>query len=222
VLASASPRRRELLAGLGLRFTVRAADVDEAPLPGETPTACVRRLAIAKAAARVEPNELVLAADTVVVLDGRLLGKPRDAADARRMLAAIAGREHTVLTGVTLQEAPGSAPAAWTPAAAQAPPAALAAISETPEDTAGGRRETEVEATRVRLAHLSPREIDWYVATGEPMDKAGAYAVQGLGALFVEAVYGNYTNVVGLPLPATHRLFGALGYDLRWFAAGPS
>jgi septum formation protein len=150
----------------------------------------VRRLAQAKAAARVGEDELVLAADTVVVLDGRLLGKPRDPADARRMLSAIAGREHTVLTGMTLR------------------------------DAASGRQEATVEASRVRMARMSPHEIDWYVATGEPLDKAGSYAVQGLGALFVEAVYGSYTNVVGLPLPATYRLFSALGYDLRWFAAG--
>ncbi|HEV3075159.1 MAG TPA: Maf family protein [Thermoanaerobaculia bacterium] len=192
VLASGSPRRRELLAGLGLAFTVRAADVDETPHPGEMPAACVRRLALAKATARSEAGELVLGADTVVVLDGQLLGKPRDPADACRMLAAIAGREHTVLTGVTLH------------------------------GESQGRQETTVEASRVRLARMSPREIDWYVATGEPLDKAGSYAVQGVGALFVEAIYGNYTNVVGLPLPATCRLFSALGYDWRWFAAGAS
>jgi septum formation protein len=192
VLASGSPRRRELLAGLGLTFTVRAADVDETPIPGEAPAACVRRLALAKAAARIDKGELVLAADTIVVLDGRLLGKPRDAADARRMLASIAGREHTVLTGMTLHDEPS------------------------------GRQEAVVEASRVRMARMSPHEIEWYVATGEPLDKAGSYAVQGMGALFVEAVYGSYTNVVGLPLPATYRLFSALGYDLRWFAAGAS
>jgi septum formation protein len=179
-----------LLSGLGLAFTVRAADVDETPRPGEPPAACVRRLALAKATARSEDDELVLGADTVVVLDGQLLGKPRDSADARRMLASIAGREHTVLTGVTLH------------------------------GEAQGRQETAVEASRVRMARMSPREIEWYVATGEPLDKAGSYAVQGVGALFVEAIYGNYTNVVGLPLPATCRLFGALGYDWRWFAAG--
>jgi septum formation protein len=190
VLASASPRRRELLAGLGLAFTVRAAGADESPLPGETAAACVRRLAAVKARARVEAGELVLGADTVVVLDAEMLGKPRDAADARRMLASIAGREHTVLSGVALHEA------------------------------ASGREESAVEATRVRMARLTQADIDWYVATGEPMDKAGSYAVQGLGAMFVEAVYGNYTNVVGLPLPATCRLFGSLGYDWRWFADG--
>jgi septum formation protein len=192
VLASASPRRRELLAGLGLAFTVRAAGIDESPLAGEAPAACVRRLALAKATALAAGGELVLGADTVVVLDGQMLGKPRDPADARRMLAAIAGREHTVLTGVALHE------------------------------VAGGRREASVEASRVRMAPMTPREIAWYVASGEPLDKAGSYAVQGVGALFVEAVYGNYTNVVGLPLPATYRLFNALGYDLRRFMAAAS
>ncbi|HVR11210.1 MAG TPA: Maf family protein [Thermoanaerobaculia bacterium] len=192
VLASGSPRRRELLAGLGLAFTVRAAAVDETPFPGEAPAACVRRLAHAKATAQIGKNELVLAADTVVVLDGELLGKPRDPADARRMLASIAGREHTVLTGMSLHDEPS------------------------------GRHEAAVEASRVRMARISPPDIAWYVATGEPLDKAGSYAVQGIGALFVEAVYGSYTNVVGLPLPATWRLFSALGYDLRWFAASAS
>ncbi len=189
MLASASPRRRDLLAGLGLRFTVRAGAVDETPLAGEEPAACVRRLAAVKAAARVEDGELVLAADTVVVLDGEMLGKPRDPAAARRMLAAIAGREHTVLTGVALH------------------------------DAAAGRAEAAVEASRVRMARMSPADVAWYVATGEPLDKAGSYAVQGVGALFVEAIHGNYTNVVGLPLPATWRLFNSLGYDVRWFAA---
>jgi septum formation protein len=188
VLASGSPRRRELLAGLGLRFTVSAADLDESPLPGEAPAACVRRLAAAKAAAYPDAA-LVLAADTVVMLDGTLLGKPRDPADARRMLGAIAGREHTVLTGVALHERPD------------------------------GRQLDWVEASRVRMARMTPHEIDWYVGTGEPLDKAGAYAVQGIGALFVEAVFGNYTNVVGLPLPATARLFAALGYQMRDFSA---
>jgi septum formation protein len=168
---------------------VRASAIDETPLAGEAPAACVRRLAAAKAAARIEEGELVLAADTVVVLDGETLGKPRDPADARRMLSAIAGREHTVLTGVALC------------------------------DAAGDRREAAVEASRVRMARMSQADVEWYVATGEPLDKAGSYAVQGVGALFVEAVHGNYTNVVGLPLPATWRLFRALGYDVRWFGA---
>jgi septum formation protein len=129
----------------------------------------------------------VLAADTVVVIDGELLGKPRDPDDARRMLARIAGREHTVLTGVALEE-PGR-----------------------------NRRATALERSQVRIAALTPREIDWYVGTGEPLDKAGSYAIQDLGALIVEEVHGNYTNVVGLPLPLTRRLFRELGWELLDF-----
>jgi septum formation protein len=189
VLASASPRRRELLGGLGLAFTVRPVDLDETPRPGEEPRAYVLRLAREKAAARVAAGELVLAADTIVVLDGDLLGKPRDEEEARRMLGRIAGREHTVLTGVALYE-----------------------VRE-----GEARRVATVAASRVRMAAMSAEEIAWYVATDEPLDKAGSYAVQGLGALFVEEVFGNYTNVVGLPLPATSRLFAELGYDLRAF-----
>lgn len=196
VLASASPRRRELLAGLELAFTVRPVDLDETPRPDEEPGAYVFRLAREKAAARAgasegaEGAELVLAADTTVVLDGDILGKPVDVLDARRMLGRIAGREHTVLTGVALHER-----------------------------RVGGevRQVSTVASSRVRMAPMSEREIAWYAATGEPLDKAGSYAVQGLGALFVEEVFGNYTNVVGLPLPATYRLFAELGYDLRDF-----
>lgn len=194
VLASASPRRRELLSGLGAVFAVRPVDLDETPRPGEAPRDYVLRLAIEKAAggaaraASPDERELVLAADTTVVLDGEILGKPEDEADARRMLGRIAGREHTVLTGVALHE-----------------------IREAGEP----RRASTVETSRVRMAAMSEEEIAGYVATGEPLDKAGSYAVQGLGALFVEEVFGNYTNVVGLPLPATRRLFAELGYDLR-------
>ncbi|HEX4966839.1 MAG TPA: Maf family protein [Thermoanaerobaculia bacterium] len=186
-LASGSPRRRELLAGLGLRFTVRAADLDETPGAGEPPEETVLRLAREKAAARAEPGELVLAADTVVVIDGELLGKPKDPEDACSMLAKIAGREHTVLTGVAL------------------------------EDVDRNRRTAALERSRVRMAALTAEEIEWYVATGEPLDKAGSYAVQGIGALFVEEVHGNYTNVVGLPLPLTYRLFRELGWELLGF-----
>lgn len=186
ILASASPRRRDLLSGLGVRFSVRPVDVDETPRPGEEPRGYVLRLAREKAAARAAPGELVLAADTSVVLDGEILGKPVDAADARRMLSRLAGREHTVLTGAALLEA-------------------------------GRGDASAVEESRVRIAALSDEELRWYVATGETLDKAGSYAVQGLGAMFVEAVYGDYTNVVGLPLPATYRLFRDLGHDLRSF-----
>ncbi|MFY9820689.1 MAG: Maf family protein [Thermoanaerobaculia bacterium] len=187
VLASGSPRRRELLAGLGLRFTVRAAGLDETPRAGEPPEETVVRLAREKAAAQGQPGELVLAADTVVVIDGELLGKPRDPEDARRMLAKIAGREHTVLTGVALEE-PGR-----------------------------NRRASALERSQVRMAKLTSEEIDWYVATGEPLDKAGSYAIQEIGALIVEEVHGNYTNVVGLPLPLTRRLFRELGWEMLDF-----
>ncbi len=186
VLASASPRRQNLLATLGLHYTVRPVDLDETPLPGEPPEVYVRRLAREKAAARVGPDELVLAADTTVVLDGEILGKPGDPAEARAMLARLAGREHTVLTGVAVEQL-------------------------------GRERRTVVESTRVRIAALEADEVAWYVATGEPMDKAGSYAVQGIGAMFVESVVGDYTNVVGLPLPVTRRLFAEAGYDLKDF-----
>lgn len=192
VLASGSPRRRELLAALGLAFDVRPLDLDETPLPAEEPERYVRRLALAKArAAGARPGELVLAADTTVVLDGEILGKPADAAEARRMLARLAGRRHTVLSGVALF-APG-------------------------RDGGAGREAVAVDRSEVDIAPLPAAEIEWYVETGEPLDKAGSYAVQGLGALFVEAVWGNYTNVVGLPLPTTARLFAELGHDLRRF-----
>jgi len=200
VLASASPRRRELLASLGLDFTVRPVDLDETPLDGEAAPDYVLRLAREKARARAEPGELVLAADTVVVHDGELLGKPAGPEEARRMLARLAGRRHTVFTGVALLEA---GPAGGGGAA-------------------GDREVAEVVASDVEIAPLSAEEIDWYVATGEPLDKAGAYAIQDLGALFVDSVRGNYTNVVGLPLPAVYRLAAALGHDLRRrVAAGP-
>jgi septum formation protein len=192
ILASASPRRRELLAGLGLRFTVRAADVDETPRAGEPPAGYVLRLAREKAAAVAKTGQedgLILAADTSVVVDGEILGKPQDGADARRMLRLLSGREHEVLTGVAL-------------------------LADRGPET---REASHVEASRVRMAALSEEEIAWYAATGEPRDKAGAYAVQGLGSLFVESLAGNYSNVVGLPIPAVYRLFAALGYDLKAF-----
>ncbi|HEX6203318.1 MAG TPA: Maf family protein [Thermoanaerobaculia bacterium] len=203
VLASASPRRRELLAALGLPFAVRPVDLDETPRPGEAPRAYVARLAVEKAAAAdSHAGELVLAADTVVVLPGEgedggpaLLGKPADPAEAEAMLARLAGREHVVFTGVALVGGDGAG--------------------------GGGRRAVAIEESRVRIAPLGPDEIAWYVATGEPLDKAGAYAIQGIGALFVEAVEGNYSNVVGLPLPAVYQLFRELGYDLRSFLAVP-
>ena len=191
VLASGSPRRRELLAGLGVAFETRPVDVDESPREKEPPDRYVRRLAETKARTAVAPaettprGEIVLAADTIVTHGSELLGKPRDEADARRMLGRLAGRSHEVLTGVAVL------------------------------DPARGILRVAVERTRVRFAAMSPEEIAWYAASGEPLDKAGAYAVQGLGALFVESVAGNYSNVVGLPLPLTYRLLREVGFSLR-------
>jgi len=170
-----------------VEFSVRPADLDESILPGEDPEQHVRRLAQAKAGVRAEAGELVLAADTVVIIDGDILGKPRDAGQARAMLQRLAGRRHTVLSGVALID--------------------------------GDRRLSAhgIARTEVGIVAMTDEEIAWYVETGEPMDKAGAYAIQGLGALFVDAVAGNYSNVVGLPIPLTQSLFRELGFDLRGF-----
>lgn len=190
VLASGSPRRRDLLAALGLDFVVRPADLDETPLPDEPPAAYVARLAREKARADARAHELVLAADTTVVLDGEVLGKPGDDAEARAMLSRLSGRAHIVLSGIALY------------------------------DSAADREAVFVDETEVEIAPLSPTEIAWYVATGEPMDKAGSYAAQGLGSLFVTRVAGNFYNVVGLPVPAVYRLCAELGHDLLHFRSG--
>ncbi|XXF75842.1 Maf family protein [Myxococcaceae bacterium GXIMD 01537] len=185
VLASASPRRRELLGQLGLRFTVSAADLDETPRPGEAPDAYVLRLAREKAAAvaRRFPDTWVLAADTTVVLGLELLGKPRDEAEARAMLSSLSGRTHEVHTGVAL---------------------------------AGRAEEATVVRTRVTFRTLSAGEIAWYAGTGEPLDKAGAYAIQGRGGSFVHAIEGSPTNVIGLPLGETLALLARAGVPLPW------
>jgi septum formation protein len=161
--------------------------VDEKPGKSESPRDYVERLAETKARAQAEPGELVLAADTVVVQNGSLMGKPASREDARRMLRVLQDQEHHVLTAVAVL------------------------------DVDAGRLALRTEDTQVRIGPLSDAQIDWYVATGEPMDKAGAYAIQGLGALFVESVEGNYSNVVGLPLPLTRQLFQELGHDLMSF-----
>ncbi len=185
VLASGSPRRREMLERLGVTFTLRPVDIDETPEADEPPTTYVRRLAETKArAGREGEHEIVLAADTIVALGNELLGKPRDTADARRMLRQLSAREHQVLTGI----------AVW--------------------DGSSDCLQVAVETTTVVFAPLSEAEIAWYAASGEPLDKAGAYAIQGLGALFVERLEGNYSNVVGLPLPLTYRLLGEAGISL--------
>jgi septum formation protein len=190
VLASQSPRRLELLASLGLDVEVRLAAADESVHPGEGPEAYVRRVAADKArAVAAAPGEIVLAADTAVVLSGEVLGKPRDDGDARRMLRALSGTDHAVLTGVCARRG--------------APDPAEAAA---------------VVSTRVRFAPLGDGQIAWYVATGEPRDKAGAYAIQGQGGAFVRAVEGSVSNVVGLPLVETLALLARLGLPLPWEA----
>jgi septum formation protein len=179
VLASQSPRRRELLSTAGIRFTARAREVEEIRAPGEPPDAYARRLARAKAEAAWEDrDEIVLGADTIVVLDQAVLEKPRDEADARTMLRRLAGREHTVITGICLRHPVGI--------------------------------EVDSSATRVRFTLLTEAEIDAYAASGEPMDKAGAYAIQGLASKFVERVEGCYFNVIGLPLSQVYRYLKSL------------
>ena len=199
VLASASPRRRELLTSIGLGFEVRPAAIDESPFPGEAPRDHVERVSLDKVRAVGKAGEIVLAADTVVVIDGAILGKPRDTTDAQRMLRLLQGREHQVLTGVVLREVGDDGRAHG--------------------DAPRHREVKTVEQSTVRLRPLDAAEIEWYVATGEPADKAGAYALQGIGGLFVTAVSGSSSNVIGLPLHVVWELFERLGYDLRDFRA---
>ena len=172
ILASGSPRRKELLERMGLTFTVKTADIDETLVPGLSAAEQVKRLSRRKAGAvarmTADKDAVILSADTVVVLDGKILGKPRDKADAARMLLALSGRSHRVLTGVTV--------------------------------LSGADMETRCEETEVYFRPLSQGEIDAYIATGEPMDKAGAYGIQGYAALFVEKLVGDYYNVMGLPV----------------------
>ncbi|MDT5269819.1 MAG: nucleoside triphosphate pyrophosphatase [Acidobacteriota bacterium] len=183
ILASSSPRRSEILTAVGWPFETHPAGVDETRLTGEGPEDFVTRLARekAEAVARTRLFGLVLGADTTVLVDGEILEKPRDAEDARRMLRALSGRWHEVLTGVALVRA------------------------ET------GRALVGLERTRVRFAETSGEEIDWHVETGDVLDKAGAYAIQGRAALFIEAIDGDYWNVVGLPVRLVYEL--ARGFE---------
>jgi len=180
-LSSQSPRRAELLRAAGLVFEVIAVDIDEAPLVGEPPEAYVRRLAETKARVGYEqqhqPDAFVLGADTAVFVDGAVLGKPADDAEARAMLRLLSGRAHEVLTGVAL--------------------------------VSNGRVTSDVARTQVWFASLTDDEIAAYVATGEPRDKAGAYAVQGQASRFVVRIDGSYTNVVGLPVALVYRMLEA-------------
>jgi len=182
VLASASPRRRELLRSLCPEFIVMPSEIDETLPPGP-PAAAAERLALDKAravAARVGAG-VVLGADTIVVVGGEVLGKPATVEDARRMLKQLRARQHEVITGVAVVEAPS------------------------------GRSETTAVVSRVRMADYGETEIEAYLASGEPFDKAGAYAIQGRGSALVAGLDGSFTNVVGLPLAETARLLGAFG-----------
>lgn len=188
-LASASPRRRELLTQIGVPFELVRCEIDETPLPGEHPKAYVARLAAAKAAAGVAtyraqglPQRLLLSADTTVALGTQILGKPVDAADACAMLRTLSGTVHEVYTGVAISD--------------------------------GERTETVVSTTEVRFRTVSEADIAAYVATGEPMDKAGSYGAQGRGALLVDSLAGSFSGVVGLPLTETGDLLRAFGYPI--------
>ena len=185
VLASASPRRRELLSALGLEFEVRPALGEEHPESGLSGGETAKRLSCAKClevAAGAGEDDVVIAADTVVCLDDKILGKPADAADAKRMLRALSGRDHRVFTGVTVCR--------------------------------GDRVLSDFEETAVHFRPLTEREIAAYLATGEPMDKAGAYGIQGRASLFVRAIEGDYFNVVGLPLCKLGQMLKELGVEL--------
>lgn len=186
ILASSSPRRRELLSGLGLEFEVIPSSITEPPHQGEDPADYAGSLALSKAedVAGSLDTGLVIGADTIVVLGEEVLGKPRDPDEARKMLAKLSGATHTVYTGVAVV------------------------------DAQEGRSEVEVVSTRVTFRKLTPGEIRAYVASGEPLDKAGAYGIQHLGALLVSHIDGDYFAVVGLPLSAVDRLLRRFGFAI--------
>ena len=202
VLASASPRRHELLRNAGIAFTVQPANIDETPLADEAPRDCVERLAREKALAvwRTRPQDSVLGADTIVVADEIILGKPVNAEDAMRMLRMLSGRVHKVITGVCLVEA----------VASDQLPVASKVASRSDERLRPSNPDLRVssETTLVTMTRLSDDEIREYVATGEPMDKAGAYAIQGMASRWIPRVEGDYSNVVGLPIALVYRMLG--------------
>ena len=197
VLASASPRRQDLLRSAGISFSVQSADVDETPLAGESARACAERLACQKAlkVSSERPLDLVLGADTVVVVDSTILGKPSDANDAARMLRMLSGRAHQVITGVCLVSPVASGQLPYTNEGAQE------VLGTESWDVRVGS-----EITLVTFAALSDAEIQEYVATGEPMDKAGAYAIQGIASRWIPRIEGDYSNVVGLPVALVYRM----------------
>lgn len=182
ILASESPRRRELMRLTGLDFTVVTSHVEEHPPEGAGPAETVSALALQKAQAvfSSHPQDCVIGADTIVYLDGDILGKPHTPENAKKYLSRMQGRQHTVYTGVAV--------------------------------LCGEQTDVRVCTTDVTFAPMSDAEIDWYVSTGEPLDKAGAYGVQGPGGMFVEKIVGNYFNVIGLPLPMLYQMLSRHGY----------
>jgi septum formation protein len=188
ILASSSPRRAEVLRDAGIAFEICSSEINETRLPGEAAQTLVARLAEAKARAavartdRIEKDCIVIGADTAVELGGEIYGKPRDAADAREMLAALSGRTHRVHTGIFLLRLPD------------------------------GVTRSAVESTSVTLMPMEPKEIEAYVVTGEPLDKAGGYAIQGRAGCYIPRIEGCYFNVVGLPLARLHTLLRELGW----------
>lgn len=192
ILASASPRRAEILRDAGYHFTVLSSAIDETPYPDESPQDLVQRLANTKAdlaAARAVGSAILIAADTEVVLDGQIFGKPRSSDDARRMLTKLSGRTHSVLTGVCLIRLPDA------------------------------ERISFVETTLVTFVPLSDEEISRYLSTGEPHDKAGAYAIQGYAARYIPRIEGCYFNVVGLPLAHLQQALTELGWTEEYFSS---
>ena len=192
VLASSSPRRAEILRNAGIAFEIRPTQIDETALPGETAHAMVARLAEAKAraaAAQIDAGMrecIIVGADTTVELDGEILGKPGDATHVREMLAGLSGRTHHVLTGLFLLRLPG------------------------------GATQAAVENSAVTFAPLGEKEIDAYAASGEPLGKAGAYAIQGLAGRYIPRIEGCYFNVVGLPLARLYALLHEMGWQDEW------
>jgi septum formation protein len=203
ILASGSPRRAEILTSVGWEYLKDVADIDETELAGETPEDYVRRLAREKAEA-VAPRHtdaIVLGADTTVVIDRQIIGKPVDLADARRMLRTLSGHWHEVLTGVALVRAGKGSDGNGGPP------------DETRRADRGPRSVVGLQSTRVKFAPMSEREIDFLAENGAPLDKAGAYAVQAQAALFIEKIEGDYWNVVGLPVNLVYRLLQNLTDD---------
>ena len=193
VLASASPRRQELLRNAGIAFTVHPTNIPELPQPGESGRDCAERLARQKAmaASHHHPDDLVLGADTVVVVDREILGKPRDEADATRMLRLLSGRIHQVITGVCLVGPP---------------------LKTGNQQLRTGFEDTRSETTQVAMNPLTEEDVRSYVASGEPMDKAGAYAIQGAASRWIPRIEGDYFNVVGLPVSLVYRILQEHGF----------